>query len=208
MLSFRARWLMLALIVLLASPPSSATAQQSDGWFRLFTGGQGQVSPILLSPDWPNDRLILARLGDRLVRSPDGGSNWEHLGPWPSESMTLGRYGGTRVALAYGKTGIKRSTDDGTTWQDVLPLELKDTPSLERSAGFSENGRVLVDADDRVYLSTDAGATWTQIAPVAGQRVFHAGFWTDSPPGRDIYALVTTEPIRWIGTLYRGDGTT
>jgi photosystem II stability/assembly factor-like uncharacterized protein len=208
--AFRATWLVLILCVTLASSTVDVSAQGAGGWVRLLAAGTGSaasqpVTSISLARDWPTTRMILAQRGDRVLRTLDGGTTWDDVGPAPGDRLMLETFAGSRVALAASKTGLHRSTDDGATWQHVLPLTdatRATWPTLSRQ--FSADGRGVVEVEGRLYVTTDGGVTWPQVEPAPGQNVTWVGFWPDSGPSRDLYALVRKEGFGLAGSLYRG----
>ena len=199
----RAAWVALLSLVLAAVSVHRAAARE-DGWARLLSAGPGEVTSIVVAPGWPDERVILARRGDSIVRTRDDGASWEDLGAWPAENVTLTRFGGARIALAYGHGGVLRSTDDGATWKRVLPLDAQSAPRLALSPRFADDGRALLTFDDRLYLGAAGGADWVLAEPIPGQRVTQAGFWPGDGAGRDVFALVASQVYGTNGRLYRG----
>src|SRR4051812_37543438 len=57
-----------------AKPPSSSLL-----WVSLGPVGPFPVTAVGVSPNWPEDRFILAARKIDLVRSFDGGTTWERL---------------------------------------------------------------------------------------------------------------------------------
>jgi hypothetical protein len=140
----------------------------------------GTVESILPSPDFGQDRTLLATIDGSVCRSTDGGETWLRLrGGLPE----LGQYISTLSALFspnyaedqtlfysafVGEThgeGVYRSTDGGETWQmssDGL-YDLR-VHRLLASPGYAQDSTLLAYAytakGEAVYRSTDRGQSW------------------------------------------------
>ena len=82
---------------------------------------------------------------------------------WCNDGSTSG------VWLAVGRqsnTGVQRSTDGGQTWSTVTLSGLTghDTNRGIQAMAFG-NSTVLMAQDERIYVSTDYGASWTVTTP-------------------------------------------
>lgn len=107
------------------------------------------------------DRTALVAVGPvGLVRSLDGGTNWEPLA-YPGAPLAGGVAAATDGSVLYAATsdGVRRSTDQGESWQetgfDGVALAIAvapDDPML----------LAVVDDGTRFYRSADGGTSWPQ----------------------------------------------
>jgi len=98
-------------------------------------------------------------------RSTDGGKTWEAMG---GDALTLAVANAT---TAYGAkcSGLNKTADSGATWTDLSgvttfasdPVSLAASPDGQTvyAAYVSEGGT------GQIMMSTDAGATWTEVTP-------------------------------------------
>jgi len=123
---------------------------------------------------------------ENLLMTTDGGSTWSDVSPnvMPHGILNLNFVNDT-VGYAVGGfsiTGIpdsifSRTTDGGHTWSHI---------SMPMSCDFPMAVHFLTDsigfiADERIYKTTDAGATWTLTTSLAGWTVngLYSNFFTD-----------------------------
>jgi photosystem II stability/assembly factor-like uncharacterized protein len=188
--SMRNRQLPATNIIASAASPNFTTdgiaiiGIEAEGVFRTTSSGEfwamqnaGLTTAMIrsprafaFSPDLANDNTVFAAGTDGVFRSRTGGSTWELLTGGVPPGITV-------VALAVSPSfaaddtlfagtlgaGVYRSTDAGDAWQPAnqgLPdLTVR---GLAVSPAFATDLTVLVATDGGLFLSTDAGATWTQ----------------------------------------------
>lgn len=107
----------------------------------------------------------------RLLRSTDAGETWEPALSHPEWFYTV-RRGPARRLLAFSKTALFMSSDEGATWTSV-PLPTSDG-DIVTAAVTPAGGVILVLLQPRegtsptytnsVYYSPDHGLTWTEAA--------------------------------------------
>ncbi|MCE1188823.1 MAG: T9SS type A sorting domain-containing protein [Ignavibacteria bacterium] len=100
----------------------------------------------------------VAGAGGRILRTTDGGGNWNVMNPGGITLNSI-RYAGSGVFYAVGTGSLVKSTDGGETFFSIAP------PSRGpmRSCIFSDaqNGCVAGEAGI-VYFTTDGGVHWTE----------------------------------------------
>ncbi len=135
---------------------------------------------ISIAPD--TGRIYVASTAGVEIGDPDG-VNWFHrdIGVAKPEAITVLALaektpGGGNVILAGHGGGIRRSTDGGTTWNDVTTSPGCDTLSGQTfvpgcildmhafgSSPFAKNQAYVVNADKELHYTDDWGDTWKQI---------------------------------------------
>jgi len=105
-----------------------------------------------------DNRLFTQGLGASILwYSDDEGENWQSI-PTPS-GIDYTVIGDTIVVVQFAGGSdypIKISNDLGANWQSAnLPL-------VDVEAVFYKDGKLIVEGDGGVFLSTDRGQTWTQ----------------------------------------------
>ena len=147
-------------------------------------------------PDDPE--LLYAVSGGGIWKSADGGETWGRIsGEIPGQLAALGR--GTLLA---SRCGLRRSTDEGRTWKQVIacqdqensyfrsPLSLQIDPRDPRNVYahlYISGGTHFFDFE--VFQSRDGGVTWTQPRALSFPTLFAAApsdfrvlYAADEPP--------------------------
>lgn len=192
-------------------PPVSELLRSEDGggqWTKVV--GQGTMpafsSILALGPE---NRLLFVK--DReadLLRSQDGGRTFKSIRPGPTfevRSLAL-RPEDPDTLLAVDPSSVFRSQDGGDSWELVLGSGGPAAISPFRELAFLDSERaVLVGAG--VWLSTDAGLSWTaqpnalpaevdllQASPSDPQRLYAANHWNvfRSDDGGIAWQMVTS----------------
>jgi photosystem II stability/assembly factor-like uncharacterized protein len=190
--------------------------KSSDG---IPEGKEVDVYDIAFSPTFAQDQTVFASVhkqkvtvkeaASALFRSTDGGKTWEEVimqgFPIRSDGRPLQdlialslspdfAHDGTMFAVVATK-GVYRSTDRGSTWQQVLVENAND---VQAAPTFAQERLVAVaTTSSGLLLSTDGGETWS---PSAGglegvRNVKQVLFSRDFAQDRTILAMSPTEGI-------------
>jgi len=182
--------------------------------------GTGEPWIIRANPD----------MGDGVYKSTNGGRSWQHMGLDTTGHIAAiaidPRNADVVYACAVGQAyrpqharGIFKTTDGGRTWHQVLfvdentgcsdlAMDPHDPDTL-----FAGMWQVIIHTwgldsggpSSGVYVSHDAGATWTKLAghglPAAGQAIGRVSVAVAPTNPRRVYALLEQHPPG----LYRSD---
>ena len=125
--------------------------------------------------------FVLNSYSDLLI-SDAVGMNWEisgSIGLWNARAMFF--LDDMTGFIVKENRSILKTTDGGSSWQYVLePLEFSTRNKVGGiSFGDNQTGYALFSVDDyadyRVYKTTDAGDTWTEVAQIEGPSSFSGG---------------------------------
>lgn len=178
----------------------------SDAYAQwLATGPFGGAAEIVrVVPRQPN--LVLAATANGLIyQSLDGGASWMYR-PFPAQfAGTLHaleidpRYPGTwYVGMESdnpGVAGVHKTEDGGTTWKLLPGMRGKAVWAL--AVWPAQPDILAAGASDGVYLSHDAGVSWTRISPESNRELRPVVSLAFHPTDRDIlYAGTTHLPWR------------
>jgi photosystem II stability/assembly factor-like uncharacterized protein len=134
----------------------------------------GQVLPtiaITLSPNFEHEPHIFAGLNGAILRSYDGGKNWQQCylpGPPPviSSLITSPHYARDGIAFAgTNEDGVLLSTDRGKNWIawnfGLLDLNIL---CLAISPDFATDETLYAGAVSGLFKSTNGGRAWREVA--------------------------------------------
>jgi len=192
-----------------------ATWQATGLTFQLSNGDESLIRRVLVNST--NSNKLVAAGVNGLYLSSDAGTTWTRqldslfwdLQQDPSSPNTLYAATGWLAGALTGHAGIYKSTDFGTTWS-LLNTGIPPTGSVQRiriGIAPSDHNFVYAIAVDPnsgfygTYRSTNAGLTWTYIAPLL--NVLDGGNGT-STGGQGTYDLGFTVDAKNKATLYVG----
>jgi photosystem II stability/assembly factor-like uncharacterized protein len=149
-------------------------------WEKIGPPGEWGLSTLHLSPAFDQDGLLFIRLQDNsLWRSTDGGDAWSDVsGPWGGEAprAVVPGIGYTLDALdfspAFSEDGVLltragdtvyHSTDQGTTWTQVLDLGPLPVQAAF-SPDYARDGTVFLLQGRALHRSTDRGQQWRELS--------------------------------------------
>jgi len=127
------------------------------------------IDGLALSPEFADDQTAFIAIRDVLLRSTDGGWEWQQL--WNGLTH-VAPFSGVVVSPAFGDDatvfattegdGVFRSTDGGETWSpsstgmvDLRVEEIALSPTFA-----ADDEAAALTADGTLHLSQDGGATW------------------------------------------------
>ncbi len=166
-------------------------------------------------------------IGDGVYRSLDGGVSWRHMGLPETGRISKVRIHPTNPDIVYvaalghvhapqRERGIFRTTDGGETWEHVLFVDetvgasdLAMDPNNPRilfagmwTVQFNTWGRRSGGPLSGIYMSRDAGDTWTKLEGngLPGRPVGKIGLCMTPADSDRIYALIETgDGVPWNG---------
>lgn len=190
----------LAALVLAASLAGPVWAEGKDGVVHMHAAGSelvrvGTPHAALFDISAFGDRLFAVGAGGQILRSDDGGVNWE-AEQAPSPAAYLGVSTDGEVTVAVGQMGTIAYRSMQGDWS------LAESNTVERLFDVSVNAKgvgVAVGAFGALLRTADGGKTWVEAAP-QWKGVFRDGagrlgdFFTPS-----LYAVETNENGRvWV----------
>ncbi len=165
---------------LIASTLGGGVYQSADGgatWIPSNAGLNVAIVGSLLS-DPASPATVYAALFDGVYRSVDGGGTWQTVNnglPVAPISAVVSKPGTPRTLLAATLGGGIYRSADGVTWSAssqgltdsaIASIVVDPTNSQTLYAGTDHSSS----SSQRVFKSTDGGATWTQTSLDAGQN--------------------------------------
>jgi hypothetical protein len=108
--------------------------------------------------------VMFVPASDGIMRSTDGGKTWRQITGWDVADVRSIVFDHVNPSLAYAATawGPLRSTDGGESWQSAQQgLAAHYCQTI--LADPLHAGRVLLGAEDGIYVSNDAAQSWTHV---------------------------------------------
>jgi photosystem II stability/assembly factor-like uncharacterized protein len=183
----------------------------NGSWQPMNHGMLGQAATVnvdlALSPAYAQDHTLFTihalanALGATLFRSQDGGVSWDQpLGglEYMNQVLFSPDYAQDRRVYLVATKEIRQSADGGTTWARQPFWDGTHTArKLAASPTFAQD-HTLIAVGDRVYRSTDAGASWAAVAGAPALAGDDGKGWTPTrlhwaQSGRLYLALASSE---------------
>jgi photosystem II stability/assembly factor-like uncharacterized protein len=133
------------------------------------------VTALALSPSFERDETLFATTATGIFRSPNAGRAWREAG-FPEDTPAVlclaisPEFGADRLLFAgTDGAGLFRSCDRGATWQPAGSA-LRDAcvNAVVLSPNFPADGTLLMATDCAVYVSRDAGESWSHCVQAPG----------------------------------------
>ena len=161
-----------------------------DNWVNIASGLN--INLLDVSPNYAVDHTLFAGMGDDgIQRSLDSGVTWVRVldVPYPTALAISPAYGASRTVYAAARTDVSgvvsvyRSTDNGTTWQELntgIPTEQDGANRKISTLTFAVDGSVLAGVQygesgvtAYVYRSSDGGASWQMVdGPMTAAKLY------------------------------------
>ncbi len=168
--------ILVALMLLCCSTVEAKQAVQQYVWKRTAPTNRGIITNIEASLSNPQ-HIFAATYGDGVYRSDDEGQSWIALGktglsdPFISEVTAID----DQTLFLRSDTCLYRSNDGGEHWNKIFPeakvrqnntndIYINPMPSHQFSA-LNQDHVFLVNKDQNVYYTSDAGKSWATIHP-------------------------------------------
>lgn len=142
----------------------------ADGVFRSTDGGatwlavshglfDHNIYALALSPHFVEDGVAYAGTGSGIYVSDNGGCLWRDLSMPAGDETVLSLTLADSGALYAGceAHGLLRSSDAGETWETLL-----ETEGAVNAVELADDSRIIVQVNDAVLQSPDAGASWKE----------------------------------------------
>ncbi|RPJ27004.1 MAG: hypothetical protein EHM35_14485, partial [Planctomycetaceae bacterium] len=157
---------------LCVDPANPLTLYAAAGWEGVMKSEDGGLSwkllrngltnldirGLALSPTDPSV-LFVSTYGSGVFKSTNGGISWQACGEMPNpwvEQLAIDPHNASVIYA--GGDRLSKSTDGGATWNQILDAWVPSVLVDERNPG-----RVLAGSVNKVYISHDAGTTWSEV---------------------------------------------
>ncbi len=186
--------------------------------------------PIMISPGFAEDNLVFAGTPQGLFKSTDRGAQWQKAGL--ASAVADGHIAGMGISAFFNVDrslmvsvrgrGLFRSTDGGTTFEELAPQLIEANHFFEFiafSPDYDESQTIFGASEYSLFRSGDNGRTWEKLKrPVRYEShrdvIKYAGNWTirgdenfsagragfSSSAGDTVQLDFVGQAIRWVGT--------
>jgi photosystem II stability/assembly factor-like uncharacterized protein len=203
-MKWRCLWLL--CILALAAPAFAAAPVADRGAFTVTgMGGAGGMFTPTVSPYDPSLMLLSCDMSGA-YRSTDAGAHWQliHYKFLSSARAARPAFTAKGIYWAGGDVGLRVSLDKGATWQAAIVGAAPWKGEIRHLAAVDRDPAVLlVGTDKGVWMSDDAGKTWTGAAAspcdallVLGSTVYQAVRAADAR-GSTVLALDVAKGPPW-----------
>jgi len=108
-----------------------------------------------------NTGLVVGARDDQpgVFRTTNGGETWDRIS---TEAFSRVRYVTSEIVVASRQAAFYRSTDGGVTWALAYSENTEPVNGMEAIRLIDEDSLAAIDINARIWISHDAGATWTR----------------------------------------------
>ena len=170
--------------------------------------GRPSFGELALSPNFAKDKTLYVAAFDGLFASNNRGGKWALIETFPADYLigiaaSPNFADDSQLLLTNMLWGIYASEDKGDTWRSMNTRVLNDYArgngftrlfNPVYSPGFATDRTVFTSTWYEIYKSSDAGATWREIEPVAeewwGEKGHHALSMALSPNFADDMTVI------------------
>ena len=186
-----------------------------DSWEWLGPGNiGGRIRSIVIHPTQPAN-MWAGSVSGGIWRTTDGGTSWAPVNDFmanlavstmiidPANPNIL--YAGTgeigfRNIDAVRGAGVFKSTDGGTTWNQLSSTDNANWHQVNRLAISPNGSRLLATTGGSIEWSTNGGNTWTQAISATPSAFFSRVRDLDFHPTSNNEAIAGAEGVAWYST--------
>ncbi len=175
---------------------------RGDGIYRSLDGGTswepvgaGPPDPIVHTLVSTSAGAVLAGTGRGVHRSIDGGATWTPMGGELAVRRIFSVAAGSTTVLAGSYDGVWQSSPDDDGWR---AMDTGLSPGEAFTVAVGPGGLALVGTRTGALVSSDAGASWREVAGGLEDAVCHAFCWTAAGEvlaGTEDGVWSTTDPV-------------
>ncbi|GAA4659948.1 F510_1955 family glycosylhydrolase [Arthrobacter cryoconiti] len=137
------------------------SADAGKTWQQVSRGGQSDFHALTVS----GGGLVAF---DGQMRTSTDGTTWQTSTATFTPAVLAGSPASS-VVLATTQEGVQRSTDGGKSWRSVPGSPVIQFAAIAASVEKAPTEAVGVTPDGTVYVSSDAGLSWTATGKISGQ---------------------------------------
>jgi len=139
-----------------------------------------------------NSLYIFSATNKEIWKSIDNGASWNVVNnTFTTNGLKVGQASSNNLYVIDALGTVFKSTDSGTTWNNVGDFNGAATNDAKGIAINSSNAIFVVDGTGDVYLSLDLGETWTQQIDGYGGTLGTDGMVVDS--SNNLYILLNSD---------------
>src|SRR3989344_2788508 len=167
-------------------------------WVQIYNTPRGQVAVTVLGFEPGNARVVYAgQSSGTIIKTTNGGETWNTAFDFTDRVVDLGIGRSTIYALTV-TSGLKKSTDAGTTWTQVT---LPDSPGIYNDLYMdpTDNNAIYVATNLGLFRSRNGGTSWEKLSlPAPPESNIISAFTVNPRKNTQLFAAIRS-------TFYRSD---